>query len=352
MGKQPSKKSNGIKDYVRIALRLKSNPQDVSKEDLKFFSSYTREPDQNRIAEINTELDRLKNAGEQVPEDLRAESLMQIVQQNISSPELKDKILQVAQETEAGQHFDKIAQGLNILLAGSDVAQSINQIAQSKNLQNKSRRPTTPAIPQRDQYLQQALRQTQEGNYGVSQALAPVQAEIGDQYRADLQNAKTASTGQAGAFGAYTQLAANRHNRAALDLVPLGNQVKQQNVQNYNQLLGLRQQETQNQYENSLATYPYDLQQYQLEQQMAGHLGAQGNINLRNAATELGGGLAKTLSDMKAKRRYDAIRNLHDATGNGDMAVKANQTLDGYSGYNGNYRPNYGLNQFEQAYIG
>jgi len=343
MAKQPS----DIKKYVRIALRLKSSPLDVSKDDLKFFAGYTPEIDENRIAEINTELDRLKKSGEQVPPELTAEILMSNTQQQLGTPELKDKILQVAQETEAGKNFDKIAQGLNVLLAGTDVAQSINQIAQSKNLQNKSRRPTAPGIPQRDQYLQQALRNTQEGNYGVSQALAPAQAEIGDQYRADLQNAKTASTGQAGAFGSYAQLAANRRNRAALDLVPLGNQVKQQNVQNYNQLLGMRQQETQNQYENSLATYPYDLQQYQLEQQMAGHLGAQGNINLRNSATELGGGLAKTLADMKAKRRYDAIRNLHDVTGHGDMAVKANQTLDSYSGYQ---QPDY--SQFEQAYIG
>lgn len=345
MAKQP----NDIKKYVSIALKLKSNPESVSDEDLKFFSGYTPEIDQSRLGEINNELDRLKQTGQQVPTDLTAEALMLNTQEQLSSPELRDRILQVAQDTEAGKNFDKIAQGFNILLAGSDVAQSLNQIAQAKQLQSKSRRPAAPAIPQRDQYLQQALRQTQEGNYGVSQALAPAQAEIGDQYRADLQNAKTASTGQAGTFGSYAQVAANRRNRAALDLVPLGNQVKQQGVENYNHLLGLRQQETQNQYENSLATYPYDLQQYQLEQQMAGHLGAQGNINLRNSAAELGGGLAKTLADMKAKRRYDSIRALHSTTGHGDLAVKANQTLDDYSGH---WRPNYDLNQFEQAYVG
>lgn len=336
-----------IRKYVQIALKLKSNPESVTAEDLKFFSSYTPEINKDRLAQINTELDKLKEKGEQVPPELTAETLMLSTQEQLSSPVLKDKILQVAQETEAGKNFDKIAHGFNILLAGSDVAQSINQIQQAKSLRSTSRRPAAPAVPQRDQYLQQALRQAQEGTYNVSQALAPAQAEIGDQYRADLQNAKTAATGQAGAFGAYAQLAANRRTRAALNLVPLGNEVKQQNLQNYNHLLGLRQQETQNMYQNSLATYPYDLQQHQLEQQMAGHLGAQGNINLRNSVAELGGGLAKTLADLKAQRRYDAIRNLHSATDHGDLAVDATKKLDGYTGYVGD-APN--PHNFEQAY--
>jgi len=323
-----------LKRYVSIALRLKDNPDSVPNEDLKFFSSYTPEINQGRIGEINTELDRLKNKGESVSPELTAEALLLSTQQSLSSPQVKDRILQVAQETEAGKNFNKLAEGLNILLAGTDITQSLNQIVQGKQIQSRSKRPTAPVIPQRDQYLQQALRNAQEGNYNVSQALAPAQAEIGDQYRTDLQNAKTASTGQAGAFGAYAQLAANRRNRASLGLVPLGNQVKQQNVENYNTLLGLRQQETQNQFNNQIATYPYDLQQYQLEQQMGGHLQAQGNQNLRNALPSFAGGLADVYSKIRAKRRYDQIRNSMDMYGHGDTALKAQQTLDDHSGYN------------------
>src|SRR5580765_6345331 len=177
-----AKQSSDVKKYVAIALKLKSNPQDVSKEDLKFFSSFTPEIDENRMGEINDELDKLRSKGESLPPELTSEALMLSAQQQLTSPELKDKVLQLAQETEAGKNFDKIAEGLNTLLAGTDIAQSLNQIVQSKQLLSKSRKPSAPAIPQRDQYLQQALRQAQEGNYNVSQALSPAQAEIGDAY--------------------------------------------------------------------------------------------------------------------------------------------------------------------------
>lgn len=328
-----AKDKDELKRYVSIALRLKDSPESVSNDELKFFSSYTPEINQGRLGEINAELDKLKNEGKQVDPNLTAEALLLSTQQSISSPQVKDRILQVAQETEAGKNFNKLAEGLNILLAGTDVAQSLNQISQAKQIKSTSKRPTTPVIPQRDQYLQQALRNQQEGNFGVSQAIAPAQAEIADQYRADLQNAKTASTGQAGAFGSYAQSAANRRNRASLNLVPLGNEVKQQNVNNYNHLLGLRQQETQNQFNNQVATYPYDLQQYQLEQQMAGHLQGQGYQNLRNSLPNLGGGLADVYSKILAKRRYDQIRRSMDMYGHGDTAMKAQQTLDNHSGY-------------------
>jgi hypothetical protein len=339
-----------VKKYVAIALKLKSNPQDVSKEDLTFFSSFTPEIDETRMREINDELDRLRSKGESLPPELTSEALMLSAQQQLASPELKNKVLQVAQDTEAGKNFDKISEGLNTLLAGTDLAQSLNQIAQSKQLASKSRRPSAPAIPQRDQYLQQALRSAQEGNYNVSQAIAPAQAEIGDAYRTQLQNAKTASTGQAGAYGSYAQSAYNARNRAALGLVPLGNEVRQQNVQNYNQLLGLRQNETQNMFENSMASYPYDLQQYQLEQQQANHLGATGRSNLRTAGADLGSSISKTVGDLMAKRRYDAIRNKMSMYGDkvGDIAEKGNKTLDQYS----KYQPDYlGPTNFEQAYI-
>ena len=99
-----------------------------------------------------------------------------------------------------------------------------------------------------------------------------------------------------------------------------------------------------------MASYPYDLQQYQLEQQQANHHGSTGRYNLRGAGADFGSAITKTVSDAMAKRRYDAIRNKMSMYGDkvGDIAEKGNRTLDQYS----NYQPeNYGSNYFEQAYI-
>lgn len=322
-----------IAKYTKIAFKLKQDPTSVSNDDLEFFYSYTPEIDESRLDEINKEIESLKGKGEPVDPSLTAEGLLLSTQQILSSPDFKERTLKLAQDAQSNKTFNKISEGLNLLLAGSDVANSINQIAQSKQMASKNKRPSAPAIPQRDQYLQQALRQAQDGNYGVSQTLAPVQAEIADQYRADLQNAKTASTGQAGAFGSYAQLAANRRSRAALNLAPIANDVRMQNQQVYNDLLGKRQQETQNIFENSMASYPYDLQQYQLDQSAAAHLNQTGNENLRQSLTNLGTAVANPVAEMLAKRRYDRIRSKFDMYGQGDLAAKANRTLDENSGY-------------------
>ena len=324
-----------ISKYTRIAYKLRQDPTSVSDADVKFFVQFTPEIDEDSLQEIKDELDKLKEKGEPVPPELSAKALLMSTKQLLSSPDFKDRTLKIAQDAEKDKNFNKIAEGFNLLLAGTDVINSINQIAQSQQMAAENVKPASPATPQRDQYLQRALRKAEEGNFGVSQTLAPAQAEIADQYRADLQNAKTASTGQAGAFGSYAQLAANRRNRAALGLAPIANEVRMQNQAMYNDLLGKRQQETQNMFENSMATYPYDLQQYQIDQQAAANLNRVGNENLRRSLSQFGTSVADPIAEMMAKRRYDRIRNGFSAYGD-DIAKSAAATemkLDKNVGY-------------------
>jgi hypothetical protein len=332
-----------LKRYFLIANKLRSGQQ-VDNKDIEFFLSYTSEIDEAKMQKLveGGEFASFEDAQSAIVEAGRAIQL---------SPEYKSQTLQIAKEAETGRVSEKIATGINLILAGSDVANSIKQIQASKSAARKSRRPGRPAIPQRDLYLQQALRSAQEGTMDTERAIAPVRAEIQDQYLNDIQAAKTASAGQAGAYGAYRQLAANRRNRAALELAPIQDSIRSREQQRYDNLLGMRQAETQQMFNNAAALYASDLDQYNNEQNAAAQLGATGRLNLRGSLYNLGSQVASHAGNAYTQRRYRNLENQSIASGiDPKYAVIAEENLRNM--YNTNYRPYYGPQQYEQAYIG
>jgi hypothetical protein len=311
-----------LKKYLAILKKVREG-REVSKEDLSFFAEYTPEVDSSKMEAIIASGD-FSNPAEVQAALQEASVALQ------TSPEYKDKISQAAADNEGTEVAGKITQGLNMLLGLRDISQSKQQINASNAALAKSKRPSRPVVPQRDQYLQQALRSAEQGTFDSERAMAPVRAEIQDQYLTDQANAKTASTGQSGAFGAYSQLAANRRNRAALNLAPIQDQVRSREQQRYDNLLGMRLDETQNMFQNQASTYPYELQQYRAEQDAAGELGAMGRENLRNSVFGVASQIPQAVGDEYAKRRY---RKLYDQLSMyspeaADIGVKGNQYLD------------------------
>lgn len=312
-----------LKRYFRLVERINSN-QDVSEDDLDFFMSYAPKVDQEKI---DAYLKDTKNAS---PETVKT-ALIEVGRQLQSNPAYKDKLLRMATDAKGAEKAQRISEGINLVLAGTDIANSIAQIQASKQA-SKGKRPSRPAVPQRDAMLQQALRQTQEFNPGAT--LAPAEAQIQDQYQSDLANAKTASAGQAGAFGAYGQLAANRRNRAALNLVPMQQELIQANQNRQDNLLGMRQNETQNMFQNQASLYNTDLYQYGLDQKNAADLGAQGRENLRNSLYNLGSQIPNAIGSNYSRRLRNRYNQASAAYGPeiADMVVKGRKYLEGIYG--------------------
>lgn len=334
--------------YFKIVKRLRAKLYDeISNEDLKFYYSYTPEINQ---AKINEYIEAQKAASKDpknfvVDSDLTADALVEVGRMIQSDPILKEQTLQVAQADEAGKISEKLATGINLVLGGTDIAASINQIRTSNSALRKSRKPGRPAVPQRDLYLQQALRSAEEGTMDAGRALAPVQAQIQDTYLSDIQAAKTASTGQAGAYNANRQLAYNRKNRAALDLAPIQDSIRAREQQRYDNLLGMRQNETQQMFQNQASLYGADLDQYNREQDLKQLVGATGRLNLRDSMYKFGTQVANSIGDYYSNQKYRSLRNQAEAAGlNSDNIIKVRQNLDQYVG---NPTPQY----YEQAYI-
>jgi hypothetical protein len=313
-----------LQRYFDVATRMNSG--DASKADIEFFFSYSPKVDK-------TFLEKAVKDGKVPSIQDATKLLMNAGNAAMSTPAYKEHMLEIQKDAEKGKLTDSVAQGIDLVLKGSDIAQSIAQIHAANRGLRSSRRPVRPAIPQREAALQAALRDSQQGNEQAARAMAPVQAQIQDQYNSDIANARTASTGQAGAFGAGAQLASDRRNRAALNLAPIQDQFAQQQRDRQDRLVGQRMDETQRMYDNNAALYPYDLHQYNLEQEQIGALGSQGRSNLRNSLYNAAGSVAPAVANAVTNRKYADLRNRAQMMYGPDAAdtmVSANKKMEDY----------------------
>jgi hypothetical protein len=331
---------NELQRYFEIVRRLREG-REVGTKDIEFFLSYSPEIDESKMQ-------KLIEGGEFTSAEEANAAIMEAGKQLQSSPTYKAKTLEIAKAAESGRINEKLSQGINLILAGTDIANSINQIRASEAASRKSKKPYRPAVPQRDLYLQNALRGAEEGTMDAARALAPAQAQIQDTYLGDIQDAKTASTGQAGAYGAYRQLAANRRNRAALNLAPIQDDIRSREQARYDNLLGMRMGETQTMFNNQASLYGQDLDQYNREQNAAAQVGAAGRLNLRDSLYNTGNQLSSSIADNYTNRKYRNLYNQAMASGvNPKYAIEADKNLSKYYGsMTSDDTPNY----WEQIY--
>ncbi len=339
-------KDKNLEKYLRIVERLR-NGRPVSKEELKHFASYSQDINEGKLAKIK---DKLATSGLKGLSDQDVSDYIDEAKKALSTDTYKDQTLDLAKDAEQGRISDKVTKGLSTALAIGDIGTSIAQINQGQRLASQSQVPGRPPVPGRDPALAQALNQAQQGSMDASKAIAPAQLQILDQYLSDINNAKSVSGGQAGVYGALGQEAANRRNRSSLDLVPLADQIKAREQGRYNDLLGMRQNELQNNFQNSAQFYPQDLAQYNLNQQTAGHLQATGRENLRNSIANVGQSIPEVVSrlqtDSKYGRLYNQIAATHGKTA-ADASVYADKALN--DRYN-NLTSEDDINMYNQAY--
>ncbi len=340
-------KDKDLEKYLRIVERLRSG-RPVSKEEMKHFASYSQDVDETKLSKIRAKLSSKEGLASITDEEIS--SYIDEARKALASGTYKDQTLELAKDAEQGKLSDQVTQGLNAVLAATDIATSLKQINQGKSLAANTVKPNKPRVPGRDPLLAQAINQAQLGTLDQSKALAPAQLQILDQYLSDINNAKVASSGQAGAYGSLAQVAANRRNRSALDLVPLADQIKAREQGRYDSLLGKRMYETQNNFDNQSQFYGTDLDQYNKDSQTAGNLSATGRVNYRNSLANLGQSIPDIVSKLKTDSKYNKLynqmsNNYGESAAN--AAVYANKALeDRYS----NLSSDDDINLYNQAY--
>ncbi len=295
-----------MEEYLRI-LRAIHAGRPVSKKDIGYFASFHggKEFDAASFEKLKTKLASAEGMSSLTDADW-SKYMDETKNRLTTDPAYREATMALAQKTGTDADTAKLKAGLNSILAGSDILTSANQIARGNQAAAQVRRPARPPVLQRDQMLAQALNDSQRGTLDQSAAIQPATLANLDQYKADLGTAQTASAGQPGAFGAYAQAASGRRDRANAALVPLGNDIKRQEIANRNQLLGMRMGESQAINQSQSANYGLDQYQFNLDRQAANELGQVGRYNLRNAMTGAAGALVP-IGQQLSRQKYNDI---------------------------------------------
>lgn len=334
--------------YLRILTRLRAG-KPVSKEEIKHFATYSQDVDEGKLAKIRQ---KLSDGGLKNLSDEDVSSLIDEGKKALTSDTYKDQTLALAKDAEAGRISDKVAAGLNTVLAGSDIASSIKQINTGNKLAADNPKPGRPTVLGQDNLLAQALNQAQQGTFDQSRALQPAQLGILNNYLSDINNAKQVSSGQSGVYGSLAQVASNRRNAANQELMPLADNIKAREQGRLDNLIGMRMNQTQNNFQNQAQLYGNDLEQYNNAQRIAGALGATGRTNLRNAYADLGQQIPGAVGQAVANSKYDNIYNQMSNYGhdNAMAAVNAHKMLDQRMNPYSNLTSDDDIQYFNQAY--
>lgn len=202
-------------------------------------------------------------------------------------PSLGTYLSQKAADAQAGEAQGKFATGLRVLSDLGMTAASLSQIAAGKQAAQGLVKPGLAAVPGQNPQLTQALYEAQRGVVNPNAVLDPAKQQIAQGYQnAILQNQMT-SGGQASSLQAMNQAANLQRMQASLGLAPLAQDVKVQNQGNFNNLMGQRLQETQNNFQNRASNADQAYNQYWNSAQAAGAAQASGRQNLLDATQRL-----------------------------------------------------------------
>lgn len=293
---------DNIRRYIRILEKIATG-KIPSDEDLLFFADMqpSFEGDE-QLAELFNQSNIITDKGAY---DL---ALQKITELSLRSPETKEKFLNKIEELQKAKTGQRIVDALNTVVSLADVGTSVNQISEANKAISRSVRPRRPAPLTADPLLQQSIADAQQGTFDSARRIAPAQLALLDNYLADLAQAKTAATGQAGVEAALGQVASMRRGKGSLELAQISDDIRAREQARLDNLLQLKLQENRAINESQSQFYPTDLWNYQQEQQRIGELGAIGRENLRQSFINLGQNVVSPLTDFATRRRMDRLR--------------------------------------------
>jgi hypothetical protein len=307
---------NDLIRYQRVLQQImaKKNP---SPDDMSFFAEFTPNVDEGMMKRI-LEMGEGKYTADQVNEALQQGAL-----KAIADPRHKQKMLDFYETSEKGRVAGNVRNALNTVLAGVDVATGLAQTAGARRALRQSRRPERPAPLTKDPTLQAELEASRQDTLDAARAISPAQQGILDTYMSDLNQATTASTGQAGTRGALAQVAAGRRNRANQQLAPMVDTIRARRQDQMNRLLAMSQQENQAIQQSQAQFYPTDMLTYMREQEFAGNALAQGRLNTRAGLGNLGQAVPDAYANSALRKRMSDIYNKMNSLYGPDIARTA-----------------------------
>lgn len=184
---------------------------------------------------------------------------------------------------------DSLTQISSLISGFSDLRTANKQIREAKSSLRNIEEPTAPSRFKKSELLASQIRDIKQGMTPAEMAnrTAGLRSDINESYLKDINNAKIASTGQAGSYGSYSQAASRQRLRNALALQEQQNSIRANDMASLNSLASLDVQ--QNRFENAsdagIADFNY--RKYLDKSNAAGSLLKTGNLNKRYSRDSL-----------------------------------------------------------------
>lgn len=188
---------------------------------------------------------------------------------------------------------------------------SIDQIATANRERDLLKEPGRPGMSSTDPGLMAAIRRAQLGATSPYQdpAVALAIKQNQDAYMTGLGQARTASGGQAGAYGALAQSLYGRRLMGNQQVGALAAQTSAQKEAQLGQLLQTKQRGDLYRDMNKADLYKTDVSKWLTESKAVGDLGAAGRLNTLTSLQNLGQNLSMPLAYNRAQNyvnRYNA----------------------------------------------
>ena len=290
-----------LKRYLNILKRFERkdfDPTSLDKGDLAFFAAYQPDPET-----LGAEIDKLGLSPDMVASAIERSKILAS-----TDPSFKEAYVKEAIKQEGAQKARSVRRGIDTALAAGDILTSAKQIRAARRAAERSGRPQLPPTLTEDPLLNQAIADAQQGDFTVARRLAPAQLAVLDQYLSDMNAAKVASTGQAGTYGALSQVASGRRGRGALGLGAMAADIGMQQDRRLDNLTAMKLDQNRAIQQSQAQFYPYQLQQYNIDQNMAADLGSMGRSNLRAAAANFGQNIPDYVANEFMRQRRNRMR--------------------------------------------
>lgn len=236
-----------------------------------------------------------------VEQQVSADQLENVLGEFATTSSGQKALSQVATNKKLGELSDLAGQITTMAGQVSDISNSKKQIEAAKEGLRSLKKPQAPGVSPTDPALDREIYGAQQGTLDQSRLAGAARAGFDETYNRDIAQARQASTGQAGAYGAMGQLASGRRNRAEIGLAPQMDTIRRGEQARTGQLLRDREGQAARRFRNREGLYNTGLGQYNLESRAAGGLMSTGMTNRRNAWRGLGqnaANLPRSLSGM------------------------------------------------------
>ena len=236
--------------------------------------------------------------------------------------------------------------GANIM----DINTSRQQINKADLLEDQLKKPSIYTPTRGDENLRTAISDAQRGIYDNKVQLAPAELVNMENYFNDLNNAKIASTGQAGQYGALAQGASLRRQRGGNQIAAMNAGLISDKQKRYDSLVGMQLENNAGFEGRMLGANQLQLADYYKQAEANALLGSTGRSNMRNSIYNVLPTISDTYKNTRALGRdeygtsaSDNINKFGSMIGGGiqNLFSKGYQPYDefGLSQFRGNASP-------------